>query len=101
VTAADVAVAARLLVEKHQPHDKPEGVVLVSRRTAIARIQRALARHGERLHLPRGKRQWRELGECFIRDRATGALRAWHCSVVGLTEELGLLRAHERLRIAP
>lgn len=98
MSAADVAVAARLMMEKRQqPHDDLEGVVLVSRRTAIARIQRRLAQHGERLHLPRGTRQWRELGECFIRDRATGAIRAWHCSVVGLAEELGVLRSHERV----
>ena len=92
MSAADILVGARF--QSASPHP---GVALMSRRAVLARINRALAQIGEKVYLPRSARERSEFGECYLRDTATGALCAWHCTLEGVGREIGVLRDFEQV----
>jgi len=69
----------------------------VSERALEARVRRALAKEGQQLKR-NNSQQWAEdLGSIYIVDSSTNSVIATHCELAKLADELGVLKAHERL----
>lgn len=69
----------------------------ITQNALMKRINRALAKEGERLTVTRGERWRSELGDFYVLDVNMNAVVAKHCDPEKLGRELGVLRKWERL----
>jgi hypothetical protein len=74
---------------------QPQQTSDVSMRALIQRINRRLAKNGERLHRYRGGQWSTDLGEFYIRDEYRNFLVQGHVDPEALGRELGVLKGWE------
>ena len=70
---------------------------LVTEEAMLQRIRRRLRRENERLVIPRSSHAEQRLGLHITNARSV--VLAYHCTVQGLSDELGLLEPDERLQL--
>lgn len=70
----------------------------ITERALFARIDRKLAKDGERLRRCRSdSRAYAELGDYYIVNQSANTITAQHCTLEGLAKELDLLADWEEL----
>jgi hypothetical protein len=72
--------------------------ITVNERALFARVNRALAKEGERLHRAReGTRAYNDVGRYYVVDLQTNSIAAKDCDLEALAKDMKLLAEWEKL----
>lgn len=82
--------------ERSEEIEDEEVTITITKKAAIARINRKLRKECEYLHTLRGQRWWSDLGDHYVTNGRNHTV-ATHVDIESYARELGVLGQHEQV----